>query len=409
MKYEISSQKRRICEAFDRQLNPNHTAAAKQSSHLTEKPAMAGKIIEVFSLKKPLRIFLSLPLVLSFGLTACKKAVTAAGPVQALPVQTMTVSSSPVPRSDEYVATIRSRRTATLNPQVDGNLTAILVHSGDHVKAGQLLMQIDPNKQRATVESQAATEQQKLAVYKYNQGEIERQRKLFAAGVTSRDTLDQAEQNYANSKADYESAAASRVTQEQELGYYSIRAPFEGIVGDIPVHIGDYVGATTMLTTVDENRDFEAYIYIPAERALEIRMGMPVEVLGENEQLIEKTAVDFISPQVDNQLQGILVKAPVHFKSDVLRTSQLVKVRVIWSTAPTPVIPVLAVTRLGGQAFVYVAQDQGGHYFAHQVAVQLGDTVGNNYAVLGGLQNGDRVIVSGTQFLVDKMPVQPLG
>ena len=49
------------------------------------------------------------------------------------------------------------------------------------------------------------------------------------------------------------------------------------------------------------------------------------------------------------------------------------------------------------------------HYFAHQVAVQLGDTIGNNYAVLGGLQNGDKVIVSGTQFLVDKMPVQPLG
>jgi RND family efflux transporter MFP subunit len=368
------------------------------------------KIKEGFPLKRPLRIWLISLSLACAGLTACNKAAGPTAPAfQALPVQTLTVSSSPVPQSDEYVATIKSRRSATLNPQVDGNLTAILVHSGEHVKAGQVLMQIDPAKQEATLQSQAATEEQKLAVYKYNQTEVERQRKLFAAGVTSRDALDQAEQAYSNSKADYESATASRGTQEQELAYYKIRAPFDGIVGDVPVHVGDYVSGPTVLTTVDENRDLEAYIYIPAERAANIRMGLPVQILDNNEQPLEKTSIDFISPQVDNGLQGILVKAPVRSEQAALRTAQLVKARVIWSTAPTPVIPVLAVTRLGGQAFVYVAQDQGGHYLAHQVAVTLGDTIGNNYAVLGGLRNGDRVIVSGTQFLVDKMPVQPLG
>lgn len=362
-------------------------------------------------MKRPFRILIpSVLLAVCLGVTACQKAAPAAGPAfRALPVQTITVSSSPVPRSDEYVATIKSRRSATLNPQVDGNLTAIEAHSGDHVKAGQLLMQIDPAKQRATVQSQAATVQQLLAIYRYNQTEIARQRKLFAAGVTSRDSLDQAEQNYASSKANYESAVALLTTQEKELGYYDIRAPFDGIVGDIPVHLGDYVSGSTLLTTVDENRDLEAYIYIPAELASQIRMGLPVEILNNNEQLIEKTKIDFISPQVDNGLQGILVKAPVHSEQAIIRNAQLVKARVIWSTAPTPVVPVLAITRLGGQAFVYVAQQQGGHYFAHQVAVKLGDPVGNDYAILGGLQDGEKVIVSGTQFLADKMPVQPLG
>jgi RND family efflux transporter MFP subunit len=307
------------------------------------------------------------------------------------------------------VATIKSRRSATLSPQVDGNLTGILVYSGQRVKAGQVLMQIDPLKQEATVQAQAATEQQKLAVYKYNQTEIDRQRKLNAAGVTSRDALDQAEQAYANSKADYESAKASLLTQEKQLGYYKIRAPFAGIVGDIPVHIGDYVSPTTMLTTVDENRDLEAYVYVPTERASQIRMGLPVEILDNNEKPLERTKIDFISPQVDNQLQGILVKAPVHSTEAAIRTDQLVKARIIWSTSPTPVVPVLAITRLGGQAFVYVAQDQNGHFFAHQIPVQLGNTVGNEYAVLSGLKDGEKVIVSGTQFLVDKMPVQPMG
>jgi len=341
-------------------------------------------------------------------LTACSKPAEQAAPApQAMPVKTIVVAAQPVPRSDEYVSTIKSRRSATISPQVAGNLISIQVRSGDHVKAGQLLMVIDPLKQEATVDSQKATEQQKLAVYQYNQVEVERQRKLFAAGVTSRDTLEQAEQAYSNSKADYDSSVASRQTQEKELAYYRIRAPFDGIVGDVPVHVGDYVASTTLLTTVDENRDLEAYIYIPTERASEVRRGLAVDILDNSGKQIERTNIDFVSPQVDDQLQGILAKAPVH--SPLLRTEQLVKAKVIWSTAAAPTVPVLAVTRLGGQTFVYVAQGQDGKFVAKQRAVTLGDTVGNDYAVQSGLSNGDQVIVSGTQFLVDGVPVKPLG
>ncbi len=348
-------------------------------------------------------------LLLAAAVTGCSKAKPqqAAPAMQALPVQTITVAAVPVPQSDEYVATIKSRRSATINPQVDGNLTQILVQSGEHVAAGQPLMNIDPSKQQATVDSQAATEQQKLALYKYNQLQVDRQRKLYAAGIISKDALDQAEQAYSNSKADYESSTASRQEQEKQLGYYHILAPFDGVVGDIPVHVGDYVSSSTMLTTIDENKDLEAYIYIPTERAAEVRTGLGVQILDNNGQPIEKTSIDFVSPQVDNQLQGILAKAPV--RSAALRTAQLVKARVIWGVSPKPVVPVLAVSRLGGQAFVYIAKNAGsGHFVAHQQAISLGDTVGNDYAVLGGLTNGEKVIVSGTQFLMDGMPIMPL-
>ncbi len=324
-------------------------------------------------------------------------------------MQTVTIAAQPVAQSDEYVATIKSRRSATLNPQVDGNLTSIAAHSGESVKQGQVLMEIDPSKQRATLDAQAATEQQKLAVYKYNQVEVERQQELFEGGITSRAAYDQAQQAFNNAKADYESAVASRETQARQLSYYRITAPFAGIVGDIPVHVGDYVSPTTMLTTVDENRDLEAYIYIPTERAALLHSGLGVDILGSADQPVEHTAIDFLSPQVDNGLQSILAKAPVHSSgAALLRTAQLVKARVIWSDKPMPVVPVLAVTRLGGQAFVFVADNQGGKFVARQRAVQLGDTVGNVYAVLSGLRNGDRVIVSGTQFLVDGAPVQPI-
>ena len=327
---------------------------------------------------------------------------------QALPVKTQTISLEPVPKADEYVATVKSRRSATIQPQVTGTLTRILVKSGEHVHAGQVLMTIDPLKQQATVDQQVSTEAQKKAVYDYNRIELDRQSHLYEAQVTSKQDYDQALQAFQNSKADWEAATAAKVTQQRELAYYNLAAPFAGLVGDIPVHLGDYVSSQTLLTTVDENEDLEAYVYIPTERAGEIRMGLPVQIITSQGVLIEGSTIYFISQQVDNSIQGVLVKARLHTSLDRFRNEQLVKARVVWSTAPAPTVPVLAVTRIGGQPFVYVATQQGNGHVAKQRAVTLGDTIGNNYAVTSGLAPGDQVIVSGTQFLIDGTPVQPI-
>jgi RND family efflux transporter MFP subunit len=325
-----------------------------------------------------------------------------------MPVQVAPVTLSPVPNSDTYVATIKSRRSATMQPQVNGNLVKIFVKSGDLVKAGQVLMRIDPLRQMATVQSQAGTQAQKKALYDYTQIEEERQRKLFEAGVVSRDVYDQAIQAYQNAKADYEANIGLTNTQKEQLAYYDIRAPFNGVVGDVPVHLGDYVSPTTLLTTVDENADLEAYIFIPTQRATQVRQGLPVEILDTSGKTLVKSRINFLSPQVDNGLQSILAKAAIPRTADILRNQQLVNARVTWSTAPAPVVPVLAVSLVGGQTFVYLAAPKGDGYIAHQVPVQLGETVGNTYPVLGGLKPGDKVITSGLQFLQEGAPVKPL-
>lgn len=358
------------------------------------------------------RILTAVSLILAgvavLSISGCSKTEAKQPPPRPLPVQTKTVDLAPVPQSDEYVATIKSRRSATIQPQVDGTLTHILVKSGDHVHAGQTLMTIDPLKQQATVDQQVSTEAQKKAILEYAQRELDRQQHLYDASVASRQAYEQAVQAYGNAKADYEASQAARVTQQRQLAYYNLVAPYAGVVGDIPVHVGDYVSPQTVLTTVDENAELEAYIYIPTERAGDIRMGLPVQIVTSTGELIENTKIDFISQQVDNSVQGVLAKAPIHSSLDRFRTEQLVKARVIWSTSPTPTIPVLAVTRIGGQPFVYVATQVNGGTVAKQRSVTLGDTIGNDYAVKGGLQQGEKVIVSGTQFLIDGTPVQPI-
>jgi RND family efflux transporter MFP subunit len=342
----------------------------------------------------------------------CQKKPAAAAPgsgPQGLPVQTVTVAMAPVAQSSEYVATIKSRNSATLQPQVSGSLTAIHVKSGDQVKKGAALIEIDPRQQEAAVASLRATERQKKALLDYDTIEQDRQQKLFEAGVTSRDAYQQAQQAFQNAKADYEAAEESTKTQEQLLGYYTVRAPFDGVVGDIPVHVGDYVSTSTMLTTVDESNNLEAYVYIPTERAAEVKMGLPIDLTDNDGNVLEKTQVDFISPEVDSTLQEILVKAQVKSGPEILRNAQIVKAKVIWSKKTMAVVPVLAVIRQGEESFVFVMQKQNGMAVAHRTPVVLGDTVGNNYSIVSGLNAGDRVIITGIQFLVDGMPVIPIG
>jgi len=81
----------------------------------------------------------------------------------------------------------------------------------------------------------------------------------------------------------------------------------------------------------------------------------------------------------------------------------------VWGTHKNPQVPILAVSRLGGQYFAFVAEPQnGGAFVARQKPLTIGQKVGNDYEVQGGIAIGDKVIVSGTQFLVDGVPVIPM-
>ena len=106
----------------------------------------------------------------------CGKAANnpaAAGP-QAMPVQVHVVQSQQISDSSEYLAILKSRHSATINPQVEGQIAKIFVKSGDHVKAGTAILQIDPLKQQATVSSQEASRAAQEANLRYAQNALER-------------------------------------------------------------------------------------------------------------------------------------------------------------------------------------------------------------------------------------------
>jgi RND family efflux transporter MFP subunit len=179
----------------------------------------------------------------------------------------------------------------------------------------------------------------------------------------------------------------------------------DGIVGDIPVHVGDRVSVSTLLTTVDEPGALEAYIYVPVDRSKSLKLGLPVKLLAVDEKPLAQTSITFISPQVDMETQTVLAKAAVPNTGGKLRIAQQVRAQVTWGSREGPVVPVLSVVRINGQYFVFVASPESNGTFARQRVLKLGEPLVNNYPVVGGLKAGEHVIVSGTQFLQDGMPI----
>jgi RND family efflux transporter MFP subunit len=343
----------------------------------------------------------------SAGLTGCGEKGQDGGAVAppAIPVQVLVVESQKLTNSTEYLAILKSRHSATINPQVEGQITKIFVKSGDRVTAGKPLLQIDPLKQEATVNSQEAARLAQEANVRLAKVNLDRAVKLQAAGVISRADFDNAQTNYDTAVAQLKSLEHQVQQQQVELRYYQVSAPMEGIVGDIPVRVGDRVGVTTLLTTVDEPGALEAYIYVPASRSKDLRLGLPVKLLDESGAVLTQSEITFVSPQVDTDTQTVLAKAAVGNSNTRLRISQQVRAQVAWGTRNGPVVPVLAVQRISGEYFLFVAVKDGNRTVARQRAVKLGEIVGNDYAVLEGVQPGDHVIVSGTQFLQDGAPV----
>src|SRR5882762_5903518 len=323
----------------------------------------------------------------------------------AMPVQVQIAPAVKIPDTTEYLSILKSRHSAAINPQVEGQITRIFVKSGDHVKAGTPLLQIDPLKQEATVNSQEASRTAQEANLRYAKVSLERAQKLFDAGVISKQELDNAQTGYDAALAQVKSIDEQVKQQKVELHYYSVTSPMDGIIGDIPVRMGDRVTVTTMLTTIDEPGALEAYIYVPAERAKNLKAGLPVRLLDTAGNSVSETRITFVSPQVETDTQTVLAKATIQNSQGKLRIAQQVRAQITWGVHEGPVIPVLAVLRINGQFFAFVAVNEGKGTVARQKPLKLGDTVGNDFVVLDGLKAGEHLIVSGTYSFQDAMPV----
>ncbi|HET7747706.1 MAG TPA: efflux RND transporter periplasmic adaptor subunit, partial [Vicinamibacteria bacterium] len=268
------------------------------------------------------------------------------------------------------------------------------------------LMQIDPGMQQAAVASLESQRASRQADLQYAPQQADRMKALHDAGASSRAELEQAQTALTTSQAQLRAIEAQIRQQRVALGYHLVSSPVAGVVGDIPVRVGDSVTRSTSLTTIDQSAGLEVYLGVPVPEAGRLKVGLPVHLVDERGQRLASTRVAFIAPSVEPGTQSVLVKAPLEGPAS-FRTEQFVRAQVVWEETPALTIPVVAVNRVSGQYFAYVAvPGEGGGLVARQRAVELGPIVGNDYVVISGLQPGERLIVSGVQKIRDGAPVQ---
>jgi RND family efflux transporter MFP subunit len=333
----------------------------------------------------------------------------AAGAAQAPPptaVKILTLEPKPLEEASEFIATIRSLRSTTVQPEVEGLVTKIFVKSGDHVRAGAPLVQINADKQQATVNSAEANRAGTEADVQYWRQQVKRLESLVGAGAISRQEFDQAQNSLHTAEARLAALDAQVQEGRVELRYYRVQAPQAGVVGDIPIRTGDRVTTSTVITTIDEIAALEAYLQIPLDRSPDLRLGLPVQLLDSEGKVIATNPITFVAPRVDDATQTVQVKSALREVPPSLRVQQFVRARVIWRRAPGVTLPITAVSRISGQYFCFLAEQTPTGLVARQRPVQIGELIGNDYVVLGGVNAGDKVVVSGIQKIGDGAPVK---
>ncbi len=373
------------------------------------------------------RVLAVLLLAIALSAAACKPRDAAGEPAEAkpppLPVDVLVMQHVPVRDTSEFLATLVSQSSVALYPQVVGHVSRIFVKPGERVKAGAPLVEVDPSQQQATLEQSVATKKLKDATLKNAEEKAKRAATLFSDGLMSKQDYDQAMSDRDVAAADTKAAEAQIHAQASTLRFYTLAAPFDGVVGDVPVKLGDLVTTSTSVTTVDQNAALEAYVYVPVERAPELGPTSRIELLDSRDTVLADSGVTFIADHANADTQLVLIKG-LFVNSQSLRAAQWVRARVVWSTKPGLLLPTLAVVRQSGQTFVYVAEPVasppthpdppnppahpvGAGFVAKQRKVTLGAIVGNTYAVKDGLKPGESVIVSAVQKLHEGAPVAP--
>ncbi|RUT01562.1 hemolysin D [Dulcicalothrix desertica PCC 7102] len=407
---------------------------------------------------------------------------TVAGQHPATKVQVTTLQSSTIEESAEFVANLESRRSVTLRPRIQGQVSQIFVRAGERVKRDTPILKVDAKQQQASVDSRIAAYQSSQADLetaqaelksaqadaknataalralkarraseqsdlRLNQSEYERFNQLYKEGASSlqileqrRNSLETAKAKLAQTDADIAAqeamitraqavvsrakativknqrlvnqARANIKEQAAELQFYTITAPFAGIVGDIPVKVGDFVDTSTQLISVSENGLLEVNISVPVEQVAQLRLGSDIELVDGQGRNIGTSRIFFIAPNTANQTQSVLVKALLDNSQLKLRTDQFVRARVVLARRPGVLIPTSAITRLAKEAFVFVVEERSSQsaqpqFIARQKPVELGGIENNQYQVIKGLRPGERIITSGLLGLRDGAPIIP--
>lgn len=321
-------------------------------------------------------------------------------------VQLVTVAPTEARVAGEYLGTLLSRASLTVMPQVAGYVRKLHVRPGQRVRVGDPLVEIDAREESAALSSASAQAEAAAAALALAEQSRTRIEALHREGLATAAELDKVRADVAAAGAAVRAAGAQVSQRRVAVGNRVVRAAVPGAIGEVVVRLGDYVTATTRLTTIAGGDGLELTLGIPAPRARGLVDDAPIEVLGDDGQVLHTTRAFYVAAEADPRTQLVAVKAAV--PADLgLRPAELVRARLIYSAGPALQVPAMAVVRQSGAAFVFVAVEKAGALVAERRLIQLGALGPRGFVVAAGLNPGERIAVSSVQSLRDGAAIKP--
>jgi multidrug efflux system membrane fusion protein len=298
-------------------------------------------------------------------------------------------------RDSSFEGLVEAERQTTLAAQVSGAVIEIAVKPGDTVKAGQLLVRLDAqaaSQTAAVSEAQVQAAQASLAVA---QRDFDRQKQLFAQDYISQAALDRAEARYKASEAETRAQIAQAGAARTQAGFYTIRAPYAGVVAEVPVNPGDMAMPGRPLVTVYDPSALRLTATVPQAAVSSSLAGAPIAVElpgdGKAHRWITPSYVKVL-PTVDPATHTMQIRLglPKGKEEAVPGTFGRVWLPTTEKLAGVPLkVPAAAIVKRAEMTGLYVL-DANNHPILRQV--RLGRVLGDQVEVLSGIAPEDKVV-----------------
>jgi membrane fusion protein (multidrug efflux system) len=328
-------------------------------------------------------------------------------------VSIQTVGAQDASYYEEYPAIVKALNEVELRPQVNGYITGIHFTEGEEVKKGQKLYTIDQQQSEANYKQAQAN----LAVQEANllraKKDVERYRELDKQDAIAKQQVDYAEATYEAAQKQVEAARASVQGVQTSVRYTNIAAPFDGTIGISAVRLGASVSiGQTLLNTISSDDPIAADIVVDQHDIYRFTQLLDKKNVSKNDSTFRLSfkgemypyagKITIIDRAVDPQTGTIKMRLTFPNPKHALRAGMSGKLLVLNQTQKSIMIPYKAVSEQLGEFYVYMPDSAK----ATQRKIVLGQQIGKNIIIQGGLNVGDSIITEGIQNLREGSPIK---
>ena len=306
---------------------------------------------------------------------------------------TAVVRSPGMGESKSFDGVVEAVRQTVVSAQVPGAVVAIEVKAGDVVKAGQVLARIDARAAEQTVAASEAQVQFARATLEAASKEFDRQKLLFEKSYTSQAALERAEAQFKTTQAQVSAQLAQAGVARAQSGFFVVKAPYGGVISDVPVTLGDMAMPGRALLTIYDPNAMRVTAAVPQTDVARIALGEPTKIqlpgLTADQRWVAPTHMTML-PMADPGTHTAQIRLDLPTTAGRVTPGTFARVWLPLQGAAMPrlYVPASAVVRRAEMTGVYVL-DGTGHPVLRQV--RLGRPVDDTVEILSGISAGERV------------------